>query len=92
MRKKPRIFPSDLTPRERRVYGGVTLFFVLAFVAVLWPAYVPYSGIRPLVLGMPLSLFYLVAVLLLCFVVLLGVFLWEGRRGEGDGRDEGRRG
>lgn len=90
MRDTPRFFPSDLSARERRIYGLLTLFFVLMLLALTWPVYTLFSGIRPLVLGMPLSLFYIVVVLVVSFLVLLGLYLWEDRRGRlDDGPAEG---
>lgn len=86
MTRRPRMFPSDLPPRERRVYRAATVFFVALFVALIWPVYPVFSGIRPFVLGVPLSLAYVVCLLLLGFGVLLGLFAWEGRRLDRDGR------
>lgn len=85
--RRPRIFPSHLSRRERVVYRAVTVFFVALFVALIWPVYGIFAGIRPLVLGVPLSLAYVVCLLLAGFAVLLALFLWEGRRdasGDGD--------
>lgn len=81
MRQTPRIFPSDLDAGERRVYGGLTLFFCLVFLALSWPVYALFSDIRPLILGMPLSLAYIVGVLILSFLVLVALYRWEDRRG-----------
>jgi hypothetical protein len=86
MTRRPRIFPSHLSPRERVVYRGVTLFFGVLFVALIWPVYALFAGIRPMILGVPLSQAYVVGLLLLSFSVLLALFLWEDRRGAtGDG-------
>jgi len=81
MRLKPRIFSSALTAGERRVYGLVTLLFVAGFFAVIWPVYGLFSRIRPLVLGMPFSLAYLIFMVLLCFGAMLALYLWEDRSG-----------
>lgn len=81
MRETPRFFSSDLSARERRIYGALTLFFVLVLLALTWPVYTLFSGIRPLVLGMPFSLVYIVVVLVVSFLALLGLYLWEDRRG-----------
>ena len=91
MDARPRFMPSGLTRRQRRVYGAVTVFFLVVFVAMMWPVYALFSGFRPFVLGMPLSLFYVVAWLVASFLVLLGLFAWEGRAerlhdGDGEGR------
>lgn len=86
MRTSPRLFPSGLSRRERRSYRAVLLFFVVALAALLWPVYPLFGGIRPMVLGMPFSLYYVTVWLVGSFLVLLGVFLWEGRRGAARGR------
>lgn len=62
----------------RRVYGGVALFYGLLFLAVIWPVYPIFARIEPRVLGLPLSLAYVVAALVLSFAVLLALYLWEG--------------
>lgn len=84
MRRKPRLFPSALTATERFVYGAVTVVFVAAFFATMWPIYPLFSRIRPFVLGVPLSLFYLIVLVALCFSVMLALYLWEERRGKLD--------
>lgn len=81
MRLGPRLFPSGLSRSERQVYGAVTVYFLLAFLALNWPIYPLFAGIRPIVLGLPLSLAFVVGILLLSFCVLLGLYLWEARRG-----------
>jgi hypothetical protein len=45
----------------------------------MWPIYPLFSDIRPILFGMPLSLFYLVLVIAAVFSVMLALFLWEGR-------------
>lgn len=80
----PRFVPSDLTPKERRVYLGATAVLVLVFVALVWPVYPLFADIRPFVLGMPLSLVWVVAWLFVSFFTLLAVYLWEDRREEDD--------
>jgi hypothetical protein len=84
--KRMRLFSSHLTRGERRVYGAVVAFYVLATLGMIWPGYVPFSGARPLVLGLPLSLFYLACFVVASFVVLLALYRWEIRREERDDR------
>lgn len=86
-----RLFPSHLTRRQRRVYRGVLVFYLAATVGLMWPVYAQFAGIRPLVLGMPLSLAYVVGWVVASFLVLLGVYAWEGRR-ETSARPEGSAG
>lgn len=91
MRSGPRFVPSDLTPRQRRVYLGATAVLVVVFCVLVWPVYPHFADIRPLVLGVPMSLAWVVAWLLVSFATLLAVFLWEGRQGgQEEGREEGR--
>ncbi|HKK08921.1 MAG TPA: hypothetical protein VKA44_08560 [Gemmatimonadota bacterium] len=84
MDARPKFFSSHLSRTERRVYGGVTVVMVLACVVTVWPIYALFAGVRPLVFGLPFNLFYLAAILVGSFLILLGVFVWEGRR-EGPG-------
>ena len=55
------------------------LFFVAAFAALMWPIYPLFGNERPLILGMPQSLFYVAAWLIACFLVLVALYLYEER-------------
>lgn len=88
MRKRPILFSLRTDARRRRVYAVAIVYFVAAFIAMVWPVYPLFSRIRPLVLGLPLSLFYLVTVLSVSFFVLLGLYLWEAIQGLLDADDE----
>lgn len=83
----PRFVPRDLPPGPRRVYVAATIFFVAVFVALVWPVYPNFASVRPFVLGMPFSLVYVVILLLAAFGALLGLYLWEDRRGFHDPLD-----
>ena len=72
-----KLFASHLTRTQRRVYGAVFAFYVLLFFAMVPPLYDLFNRARPLVLGMPLSLFYLAVIISSSFLVLLALFLWE---------------
>lgn len=76
---RPRIFSSRLSPTHRRVYRSVLVFFAFVFLAMIWPLVVPFSQARPLVFGLPFFLFYLTSLLLTSFIILLVLYLWEGR-------------
>lgn len=94
MRTSPRLLPSDLEPGERRVYVSAAVFFCVVLVALVWPVYAFFADIRPRVLGMPLSLVWVVGWVVASFLGLLAVYLWEGRRrgGGSPGGGPGRRG
>lgn len=83
----PRFVPRDLPPGPRRVYLAATVFFVAVFVALVWPVYPNFASVRPFVLGMPFSLVYVVILLVAAFGALLGLYLWEDRRGFHDPLD-----
>lgn len=85
MERTPRFFPSDLDPKERLVYGAVTAAFAVLLLLLVWPLFVPLNRIRPFVLEMPFSLFAVTAGVVLSFFLLLGLYVWEGRRGDGGG-------
>ena len=79
-----RFFPSSLNRRQRAVYGAVIGFFVFAFLGTLWPIYAVFSRARPIIAGVPLSLFYLATLLVLGFFVLSALYIWEGRQVDED--------
>lgn len=58
---------------------GAALFFLLAFFALIWPIYPIFSTARPLILGMPQSLFYVAFWLIASFLALLALYLAEER-------------
>jgi TRAP-type C4-dicarboxylate transport system permease small subunit len=64
------------------VHKVVAAFFVLVLAAMMWPIYPLFSRIHPMVLGMPFSLFYLILLITISFLVLLGLYLWESRESE----------
>jgi hypothetical protein len=82
-----KLFSSHLTRRQRLVYGAVVAFYVVLFFAMVPPVYSVFNRARPLVLGMPLSLFYLAVIIVSSFAVLLALFVWENRN-EGDPPEE----
>ena len=67
-----------------KVYKVVVFYFIIVFAAMMWPIYPYFSRIRPMVLSIPFSLFYLVILIVASFLVLLALYLWEHRE---DGTD-----
>ncbi len=63
------------------VYGLVIGYFIVAVSTTMWPIYPFFSRIRPLILGMPFSLAYLVFLVVVSFLVMLGLYTWERKRG-----------
>lgn len=64
-----------------RIRWAVAVFFLAYAAAVTWPGAVPFNRIRPLVLGMPLSMVWVAGWLVLAFGVLL-VLDWTETRDE----------
>ena len=58
---------------------AVAFFFLLAFAALIWPIYSFFGNARPLILGLPQSLFYVSVWLVLSFLVLFALYLYEER-------------
>ena len=79
---KARIFSSALSKVERRIYGAATVVFIGVFLATMWPIYPLFNRIRPFVLGMPASLFYLLVLVFVGFFSLLALYRWEDGRGK----------
>ena len=50
--------------------GSLALLFVAIFLGLIWPVYPLVSRIQPFVFGLPFSLFYVLSLVLLSFVVL----------------------
>lgn len=74
----------------RGVRWAAALFFLAYTVAVTWPGAVPFNRIRPLVLGIPLSLVWVALWLVLSFGVLVVLDRFETR--DEDDRAAGRSG
>jgi hypothetical protein len=85
--QKPRLFSSSLSLGQRLGYGLATAWFVLVAAALVWPVYSWFSGIRPRILGLPLSLAFLVGLTLFSFAVGLVLYVWEDRQGVFDSRE-----
>ena len=59
--------------------GSLALLFVAIFLGLIWPVYPLASRIQPFVFGLPFSLFYVLSLVLLSFVVL---WLYDHYHGE----------
>lgn len=70
-------FPPGTDPRKKRRRLLFVAVYLLVAASVLWPVYPLFSGIRPLVLGLPLSLAWVVLALVVGFLVLLALYLTE---------------
>jgi hypothetical protein len=72
--------PSLLQSSSRRRWRlGVVAVVTVAGASLVWPIYAQFGGIRPYVLGLPLSLAWVVGWLAVVFVTLGAFFLHEER-------------
>ena len=65
---------------RKLAYWLVIGYFIVVVLTTMWPIYPFFSRIRPLILGMPFSLAYLVFLIVLSFLVLVSLYTWERRR------------
>lgn len=81
--------PADRT--FRRIRRVVVVFFLLYTVAVTWPGMVPFNRIRPLVLGLPLSLVWpALWIVAGCALLFLLEWAWERAAAERGGPPSAR--
>lgn len=90
-----RLFPPG-TPRGlRRRKLAFAALLAGAAACLVWPVYSWFSGIHPLILGLPLSFAWVILWLLVVFAAQVWIYRSEyGRQGaeRRTGRDEGRAG
>lgn len=77
MERGLKLFPSHRSARHRQRRLIFAAIYALLVLALIWPVYPLASGIRPLIFGLPLSLAYIVLVLLAMFAAKLWLFLGE---------------
>lgn len=68
---------TDAAKRRRRQIFLVA--YLVAAAMVLWPVFPLFSGIRPLILGLPLSLAWVMLALGVVFVALVWLYQTEER-------------
>ncbi len=66
------LFRPGTDPVRRRRRLGFLAVYVIAAALLVWPIYPLFSGIRPLILGLPLSLAWVI----LALSVMFGALLW----------------
>jgi hypothetical protein len=51
------------------------VIFIILQLGLIWPVYPLFSGIEPMILGLPLSFAWIIGMLLCCFFLLLWYYL-----------------
>ncbi|MEZ4700039.1 MAG: hypothetical protein R2834_06895 [Rhodothermales bacterium] len=67
-------FPAGMPGSRRRPRLLFAAVFLLCSAAMIWPVYPLFSGATPLLLGLPLSLAWLVGWLGIQFVALIALY------------------
>ena len=81
-------FSPTTSAGARRRRGLFVALGILAAAALTWPIYPLFGGVKPLILGLPLSLAWVLLWLLLVFLGLVGLYLGD----EGDEAPRGGKG
>ncbi len=76
----PKLFPSRCSARHRRRRLIFAAIYAVLVAALIWPIYPLVSGVEPLIFGLPLSLGFIVLVLLAMFAAQIWLFLGEEER------------
>ena len=66
------LFPPNTPPGRRRQRLAFVAILIVAALALIWPIYPMFSGIYPLILGLPLSLAWVV----LWLAIVMGALVW----------------
>ncbi len=64
--------------RHRYVFA---VFYLLTVLALIWPVYAWFRGIRPILFGLPLSFAWIVVWLVLMFLAMVGLYILDNRKG-----------
>ncbi len=73
-------FSRPVSSRWKRRRRGFVACLLLTTLALVWPGYVPFSGTFPLVLGLPLSLAWVVGWLFVMLIALTWLYRGEDDR------------
>lgn len=80
LRSRGLVFFPRTTPRRlRRAKLAFAALAAAAAAALVWPLYPWFAGIRPMILGLPLSFAWVVAWLGVVFVALMALYRAEYR-------------
>ena len=71
------LFPPGTSPAKKLRRLLFLAAYLLVVAALIWPVYPFFAGIRPLILGLPLSLAWIIMVLGVGLVTLLALYLTE---------------
>ncbi len=74
--------PTDRRTRRSRAF---VVFFLVVFLAMIWPVYPLFNRISPFVFGIPFSLFYQ---MILVAAAFLGLFTFHWLDGDPNDEDE----
>jgi hypothetical protein len=79
------LFPPGTSPGKKRRRLTFMAVFLAIVASLVWPIYPLFSGIFPLILGLPLSFAWVVMSLAVSFVALVALYVTEEDGGEVEG-------
>lgn len=79
------LFPPGTSPGKKRRRILFVAAYLVVTASLVWPIYPRFSGIHPLVMGLPLSLAWIVLALFAGFAALLALYLTEDDAGPAAG-------
>jgi len=85
-------FAPGVPPRLRRLKLAAVGVIALVGLSLIWPLYTFFADARPLILGLPLSLAWLVLCLSVVFLALLVLYRAEQSVGAERARETGEEG
>lgn len=71
------IFKSDLEPEAKKRGLFWLSYFVVCFLAQIWPIYLIANRVKPYILGMPFSMFWIGLWIVIIFVGLVTKYKQE---------------
>lgn len=77
MKTRLTLFKSTDSPKLKRRRLIFLAVWCCAAAMVLWPIYPVFSGVEPLILGLPLAFAWVILTVLVMFVALLWLYLGE---------------
>lgn len=77
------LFPPGTPPGKKRRRLAFVAVYLAVTAMLVWPVYPVFSSVFPLILGLPLSLAWVILALAIGFAALLALYLTEDGEAEG---------
>ncbi len=78
--KQTVILVGESTYRANRVF--IVIMAIIMFWATMWPGYPLFSGIEPMILGLPLSFAWVILWVIIGFLCMLALYFSDNKEEE----------